>query len=123
MTDEVLVKQNVHLRRCPFCGGEARLEQVPTAVIDKFVVTCKNRKCCAYYIGYIDEGLYNTQKAAIDAWNIREPIDDIINKLQEENNRLKRLKNGFIALSDHEVCDIENQAYRFAIQTVKESLL
>lgn len=72
------------LKKCPFCGGEARLEQVPGATWDKFVVTCKSSKCCAYYIGYCDEGLYDTRTKAIEAWNTRKPIERIVERLEEE---------------------------------------
>ena len=29
---------------CPFCGGEAEVEQIPSAVWDKFVAHCKSSK-------------------------------------------------------------------------------
>lgn len=66
----------VKLKPCPFCGGEARLEQIPGATWDKFVVTCKSKKCCAFYIGYCDEGLYDTRTKAIEAWNTRKPMEN-----------------------------------------------
>ena len=71
------------LKRCPFCGDEARLEQVPGATWDKFVVTCKNRKCCAFYIGYCDEGVYDTRTKAIEAWNNRKPVEKVVERLEE----------------------------------------
>ena len=59
------------LKQCPFCGGKAEVEQIPTATFDKFVPHCKSRKCIAFYIGYCDEGIYNTRSMAIAAWNRR----------------------------------------------------
>lgn len=64
------MKEN-ELRNCPFCGGEAKLEQIQEATLDKYVVTCNNSNCCAFYMGYIDEGLYPTKTLAIEAWNRR----------------------------------------------------
>lgn len=74
------------LKRCPFCGGEARLEQVPGATWDKFVVTCKSMKCCAFYIGYCDEGIYDTKTKAIEAWNTRKPVENVMKRLEEAKN-------------------------------------
>ena len=59
------------LKPCPFCGGEAEVEQIPSAVWDKFVAHCKSSKCIAFYIGYCDEGIYDTKTKAIEAWNGR----------------------------------------------------
>ena len=46
-------------------------------------------------------------------------VEDVVAELEEENQRLKKLRNDCIALSDHEVCDIENKAYNFAIKCVR----
>ena len=47
-------------------------------------------------------------------------FDKIIEKLEEENSRLKRLRNNCITLSDSEVSAIENKAYNFSIEIVKQ---
>lgn len=70
------------LKKCPFCGGEARIEQIPSETWDKFVVTCKSPKCCAYYIGYCDEGLYDTRLRAIAAWNTRKLIENAVERME-----------------------------------------
>jgi hypothetical protein len=59
------------LKPCPFCGGIAEVEQIPSAVFDEFVARCKSRKCIAFYIGYCDEGIYKTKTKAVEAWNRR----------------------------------------------------
>ena len=46
-------------------------------------------------------------------------VEKVVEELEEENQRLKKLRNDCIALSDHEVCDIENKAYNFAIKCVR----
>ena len=61
-----------------------------------------------------------TPEEIAEQWSTRKPMERIVERLEEENKRLKKLKNGFIALSDHEVCDIENQAYQFAIEIVRK---
>lgn len=70
------------LKKCPFCGGKAKLEQIASATWDKFVVTCNSSKCCAFYIGYCDEGLYETKEKAIIAWNTRKPMEQIVERLE-----------------------------------------
>ena len=51
---------------------------------------------------------------------MQEVFSKIIEKLEEENSRLKRLRNNCIALSDSEVSAIENKAYNFSIEIVKQ---
>ena len=46
-------------------------------------------------------------------------MDEVVNELEVEVKRLKTLKNNCIALCDHEVVDIEDKAYRLAIEIVK----
>lgn len=43
----------------------------------------------------------NSQPIAYD-------VDKVVSELEKENKRLKTLKNNCIALSDHEVCGVEN---------------
>lgn len=47
-------------------------------------------------------------------------FEKILDRLEEENSRLKTLRNNCIALSDKEVCDIEDKAYNFCKQIVQE---
>ena len=64
------------LRPCPFCGGEATVIEFPNSLWDKFAPVCENHKCVAFYIGYSDEGLYNTEEKAIEAWNTRTDVSE-----------------------------------------------
>lgn len=104
------------LLRCPFCGGEAQLQQIPSATWDKFVVTCKSSKCCAFYIGYCDEGLYDTRTKAVEAWNTRKPMERILERLEKGQEECYKLfAIGFNA-EDRAGYD----AYSDAIEIVKE---
>lgn len=47
-------------------------------------------------------------------------FEKILERLEEENRRLKSLRNNCIALSDSEVNAIENKAYNFSIEIVKQ---
>ena len=49
---------------------------------------------------------------------MQEIFEKIKERLKEHNRKLKTMKNQFIALSDIEVCDIENYAYNTAIEIV-----
>ena len=51
---------------------------------------------------------------------MQEVFEKIIERLEEENRRLKSLRNNCIALSDSEVNAIENKAYNFSIEIVKQ---
>lgn len=66
------------LKKCPFCGGEARLMKFPKCE-RKYVVICENEQCMASVGNYS----YSKEKA-IEAWNTRKPIDRIVERLEEE---------------------------------------
>lgn len=103
------------LKSCPFCGGEAELQQIPEVTYDKFVVTCKSRKCCAFYIGYCDEGLYNTKTEAIKGWNTRKPMDRIVEQLEEAKG--KPYTDGVHMYNENDFIEIDK-----AIEIVKEGV-
>ena len=108
--------KEIKLKRCPLCDGEAEIEYEETYSSHRYYfVRCQECNCRTD--DHEDEP---GRLKAIEEWNTRKPIEIIINKLEEENNRLKKLKNSFIALSDHEVCDIENAAYNYSINLVKK---
>lgn len=57
------------LRKCPFCGGEAKIETGLTFAGKTYFVTCANyRECDGYYVR--TKAKYS-KKEAIEAWNGR----------------------------------------------------
>lgn len=70
------------LKPCLFCGGEVKMdnEQITaTITVDYFI--CE--KCGAtVHFEYADK-----TAEAIEAWNTRKPIDDIVEQLEEEAHR------------------------------------
>ena len=62
---------NKELRRCPFCGGEARW-----ANDEHNWIECSY---CGAEIRY-----FTVEEEAIEAWNRREPMDRIIKQLERE---------------------------------------
>lgn len=61
------------LKKCPFCGGEAKLLKGLCELDNYFM--CLNCR--------IKTKLYNTKAAAIKAWNTRKPMDKIVERLEE----------------------------------------
>ena len=65
---------NKELRSCPFCGGEARVANV----FGRVGVVCMD--CPAEMRGWLD----TTLEEITEAWNRREPIDEIVKQLEAE---------------------------------------
>ena len=102
MSDKISDKR---LKRCPFCGGEAEL-----VGFKYYWVDCK--KC------HNGTQAYKTEKEAIQAWNTRKPVDDVVEALE------KRLEEQFklyaIAFDPEDRGGYD--AYNDAIEIVKEHL-
>ena len=47
-------------------------------------------------------------------------VDKVVNKLEKKKEEVQRRRNTRVALSDLEVCDIENVTYERAIEIVKQ---
>ena len=63
---------------------------------------------------YISNAIYllNNQSTAYD-------IDKVVAELEQKKEEVQRMRNTCVALSDLEVCDIENVTYERAIEIVK----
>ena len=46
-------------------------------------------------------------------------IDNVVEELEQKKEEVQRMRNTCVALSDLEVCDIENVTYKRAIEIVK----
>ena len=64
------------LKRCPFCGGEARVN----IFLGNYWVTCEN---C---MGAIFPAIGMTEEEAIKVWNTRKPMERIVERLEEEKS-------------------------------------
>lgn len=58
------MKEN-NLKRCPFCGGVARLEHFDNGECEMYQVKCKNPQCQA------ETPTYNESEDVISIWNNR----------------------------------------------------
>lgn len=77
------------LKPCPFCGGQA---------VQRFTIWGETYAYGCYTIGCMGNvhqtcAGFKTDKEAIEAWNRREPMDEIITKLESrfmaEENRFR----------------------------------
>ena len=48
-------------------------------------------------------------------------VDKVVKKLEKKKEEVQRMRNTCVALSDLEVCDIENVTYERAIEIVKQT--
>lgn len=104
---------------CPFCGGEAKLnERYRAGVANRkmYWVSCK--KCGATQPFHNQAG-YRKNIGAIGAWNTRKPVDDVVEALE---NQLKSCEKEWIeqvgSISDR--AGARMAAYNYAIEIVKE---
>ena len=75
------------LKRCPFCGGKARIKTCECDDVSSWQVTCGNPKCfCSSAL------FYSTREEAVSAWNAR-PIDDDKVKYEPTSYSCRACKN------------------------------
>lgn len=70
------------LLKCPFCGGEAKLNYFgDESHIPFYQVSCS--ECGCKQVNSIHK------ESVINAWNTRKPMDNIVEKLEEKTEFLK----------------------------------
>lgn len=73
----IKTEDDVELKRCPFCGGEAEIvrgDEGGYYVECQECLTVHGAKYLlsgSYSIGIVTFGIYNTEQEAIEAWNRR----------------------------------------------------
>ena len=91
------------LLNCPFCGGEAR-----------------NESCGNYWVKCAKCGsrgsVKNTKKEAINQWNTRTPIVNIVEKLEELKEK------GYAELTMVEVNELIDKAINIVKQEISNGL-
>ena len=103
----------IKLLRCPFCGGEAEL----ITTYDTEMVRCKKcfGKTQTFTGDYYDEGQM-CGMYAIPAWNTRIPMQNIVERLEEE---VEESATDYYDWEDISYLR-EKKAYQKAIEIVKE---
>ena len=103
----------IKLLRCPFCGGEAELLK-GQCEIDNYVMCLECRS---------KTKLYNTKASAIKAWNTRKPMQNIVERLEEENTLLKEQRTEAIEYDDEQIIFAANnqiRAFDYSLRVIKE---
>lgn len=68
------------LKACPFCGGEAEIDEIAGGIGALFFASCKDDDCCGYRI---DPWVKHSRRIeAAQHWNTRTP-DSVIAELVE----------------------------------------
>lgn len=62
----------------------------------------------------------NTIKRLLQDVDTVYDIGEVVEELEQEKRKVQRMRNTCVALSDLEVCDIENVTYERAIKIVKQ---
>lgn len=109
------------LKPCPFCGGEAFMESWVARKGFEANVHCNSCSAMVYTITYDFEE--QAEKNAIEQWNRREPIDKVVEQLEE----MKILCNEIAIEAIEEMNDLQLQvaarnqvvAFAEAIEIVK----
>ena len=100
----------IKLLKCPFCGGEAYLEIATNDYDILKLWHCRCRICGSASACYI------SKNKAIEAWNTRKPMENIVERLGNKHNES--------TINYHNLKDAsclgERHAYRNAIEIVKE---
>lgn len=94
------------LRRCPFCGGEAKI--VFAEEYKQWRIRCKNIDCDVRP----STSWFNNEEEAIDRWNRRKPIDEIVEQLEVEKETALELFDG----------NSRYKGYARAIEIVKKAV-
>lgn len=77
------------LLNCPFCGGEASVEEVDHYGKTMFSCGCTTENC----MGYQSMAVFNRKKEVVQYWNTRHQTTEV-SELQKEVSRLTMLKDG-----------------------------
>lgn len=112
------------LKCCPFCGGEATLKRDQKDDFVEWSIGCYNRGCVCSAHTYC----YDNKDDAIRDWNTRKPMDNIVEKLEEEyvdcqkNMNLVKDEDGNEAGHIYDEYLNKSIAYETAINIVKQEI-
>ena len=98
------------LKRCPFCGGEAKIDKTITNTVSVECTVCH----ASSRIILCTEG--DIEQKAIKAWNTRKPMQNIVERLEEQ---VEESATDYYDWEDISYLR-EKKAYQKAIEIVKE---
>ena len=117
------------LKRCPFCGGEAEFYRTPIKTngcwCDSVVVRCKVCEARTNRVLYDAKKHLNDEEyeEAAEAWNTRKPMQNIVERLEEENTLLKEQRTEAIEYDDEQIIFAANnqiRAFDYSLRVIKE---
>ena len=74
--------KNKTLKPCPFCGGEAKKEANEIKGLRHLYVVCKKCGASSPIFRTTKNRIRDAENPSIKAWNIREPMDEILKQLE-----------------------------------------
>ena len=103
--------KEIKLKRCSFCGGEAKIK---TKIKPYFTIGCECIECGAKTVGYCPNlesenalaSIEQSKEMVIEKWNTRKPMQEIVERLEKKINPLHNVN--------------WNSAIEEAIEIVKE---
>lgn len=108
---------NKELRRCPFCGGEAQINERYRSGIPNRKMYWISCKACGISQQNTNVSGYRYQSKAIDRWNRRDPMDKIVEQLEEKADEAN---DDWIAYGrEDDYFDGKEDGIREAIEIVK----
>jgi hypothetical protein len=111
------------LKKCPFCGGEACTCYNATEKYWKVTCLWCGIAVVPQYPDVKTMPSFKTKEEAINAWNTRKPVDDVMEALEEIIKKEEKIFNLFKkGTFSHERACHKLTAYNIAIQIVKEIL-
>ena len=78
MSKEISEEKTNSLLNCPFCGGEAKIDKTITNTVSVECTVCH----ASSRMILCTEG--DIEQKAIEAWNTRKPMQNIVERLEEE---------------------------------------
>lgn len=101
------------LKKCPFCGGEAMIDNYEKMLTGRYyMIVCRKCKC--------NSEKFKIKENAVRAWNTRKPIQNIVEELEEQRKIYKEAWKTTDWTPDKTAYINSAIAYRNAINIVKE---
>lgn len=110
MSKEMSKEISKQLAKCPLCGGEAKIDKTITNTVSVECTVCH----ASSRIILCTEG--DIEQKAIEAWNTRKPIENMLERLEEQAEECRKYWQEF----DDEDSFGGMNAYCDAVEIVKE---
>ena len=108
------------LKMCPFCGGKAILKEKIECYghgdyAKEYFVECKSCGVCSKKV--CERERFANEKA-IEAWNTRKPVENVLEQLEEEVKKCREYRDGKLVYEE----TAKINGIKEAIEIIKEGL-